>query len=247
MTDRISVMSYNVHAGVGTDGRHDLDRIARVISEANVDVAALQELDVGRRRSERLHQAQAIAERLQMQHFFHPAINLEAEQYGDAILCRLPMRLRHSGVLPTWRSPLAFEPRGALWVTVDLAGGPVQIINTHLGLSGRERIAQANAITSSAWLGHDECKARTVFCGDLNALPGSPAHRHLSTVMIDAQSHLTRWSRRATFPSRCPLLRLDYVMVSPDVKVESVEVIRTPLARAASDHLPVVARLRFEA
>lgn len=245
MAASLSVMSYNVHAGVGTDGRHDLDRIARVISEADVDVVALQELDVGRKRSEGLNQARAIAERLQMHHFFHPAINLEAEQYGDAILSREPIRLRHAGILPTWKSPLAFEPRGALWVTLDLTGGAVQIINTHLGLSGRERIEQVNALAGPAWLGHDDCKTNTVFCGDLNALPGSPAHRHLAAVMIDSQSHLSRWSWRPTFPSRCPLLRLDYIMVSPDVTFEDVEVIRTPLARVASDHLPVVARLRL--
>src|SRR5262245_45353065 len=39
----IRVATYNVHACVGTDGRHDPARTAAVINEINADVIALQE------------------------------------------------------------------------------------------------------------------------------------------------------------------------------------------------------------
>ena len=40
---RLRVATYNVHACVGTDGRHDPDRVASVIGELDADIVALQE------------------------------------------------------------------------------------------------------------------------------------------------------------------------------------------------------------
>ena len=40
---RLRVATYNVHACVGTDGRHDPDRVAAVIAELDADIVALQE------------------------------------------------------------------------------------------------------------------------------------------------------------------------------------------------------------
>ena len=37
------VATYNVHSCIGTDGRHDPDRIATVIAELDADIVALQE------------------------------------------------------------------------------------------------------------------------------------------------------------------------------------------------------------
>lgn len=42
--DKLRVMSYNVHWGVGTDKIYDLSRIARVIKAHEVDICGLQEI-----------------------------------------------------------------------------------------------------------------------------------------------------------------------------------------------------------
>lgn len=39
------VSTYNVHRCIGTDGRHDPDRVAAVIRELDADVVGLQEVD----------------------------------------------------------------------------------------------------------------------------------------------------------------------------------------------------------
>ncbi len=39
----LRVATYNVHACVGTDRRHDPERVASVVSELDADVVALQE------------------------------------------------------------------------------------------------------------------------------------------------------------------------------------------------------------
>jgi len=123
-------------------------------------------------------------------------------------------------------------------VTVECDGRPVQMLNTHLGLSGRERLAQAAALLGPEWLGHAECAAPRLLCGDFNAWPLSPAYRRLREALPEAQDG--RGRALPTFPSRWPLLRIDHVFHSPDLAVREVRVPRTPLTRLASDHLPLI-------
>jgi endonuclease/exonuclease/phosphatase family metal-dependent hydrolase len=241
----LRVMTYNVHACVGTDGRLDVDRIASVIHMFSPDIVALQELDAARRRSGGSHQANLIAEHLGMQGHFHPAWHpLPEEQYGDAILSPWPFQLIKGAKLPTASSPLAFEPRGALWITVKKGNAVVHVMNTHLGLSNRERRNQVDALLGEEWMAHPDCKRPVVFCGDLNDIPGSRIYRKLAARLTDVQRVGSFFRARPTFPSRLPLLRLDYIFVSRDVSVDSVEIGRAPLARAASDHLPLIADLQ---
>jgi endonuclease/exonuclease/phosphatase family metal-dependent hydrolase len=57
-----------------------------VIAESRPDVVALQELDVGRARTQGIDQAHAIAEMLGMAFHFNAALQVEEELYGDAVL-----------------------------------------------------------------------------------------------------------------------------------------------------------------
>lgn len=53
----LRVLSYNLHHGEGTDGRVDLERIARVIRDSRADLVALQEIDLNTTRTGRVNQA----------------------------------------------------------------------------------------------------------------------------------------------------------------------------------------------
>ena len=96
----LRLLTYNVRSCRGTDGRLSPERIAEVIAGARPDVVALQELDVGRTRTNGLDQAHAVARELGMRFHFHPALHVEEERYGDALLSALPMRLVKAGPLP---------------------------------------------------------------------------------------------------------------------------------------------------
>ncbi len=243
----IRIMTYNVHGCVGCDRRLDLSRIAEVIAAEQPDVVALQELDVSRERSGRAHQARLIAEQLDMRFHFHPAMRLkEEEQYGDALLARWPLTLRKAAELPTVKERLAFEPRGALWASVEVDGREIQVINTHLGLSNNERKAQIDELMGHAWVRHPECTTPVILCGDFNALPGSKVYQKAAVGLTDTQRMLAGHRPKATFPSRWPLIRLDYIFVGAGFKCSGLRVINTPLARKASDHLPLVADLELE-
>ncbi len=238
-------MTYNVHGCRGRDRQYAPQRIAEVIASAEPDIVALQELDVGRARSGGIDQAETIALALGMRAQFHPAMQVMEELYGDAILTALPSHLMKTGALPKLRGVGRYEPRGALWASVSVGGSQLQVINTHLGLRSREQRRQIDTLLGPDWLGHPECGEAVVLLGDFNAPPRSPSYRRLSARLTDAQRR-RRGRGQPTFPSRFPTLRIDYAFVGAAIHVAEVSTIRTPLARIASDHLPVVVDIEID-
>ena len=233
-------MTYNVHSCIGMDGKLSPERIARVIAQYDPDIVALQELDVGRRRTDATDQAEAIAHTLEMGFHFHPAMQLEEEKYGDAVLSHHPIRLIRSAQLPRLSGRPFLEPRGALWVGIEVEGVEYQLINTHLGLSRQERLLQCEALLGPGWLGHADCQAPIIFCGDFNAGPKSGVCKLFGTVLHDAQDVLLNHRPQSTWFGRYPINRIDHVFVDQSIAVHAVEVPRTVLTRKASDHLPLI-------
>lgn len=243
----LRIMTYNTHGCVGTDGKLAPERIAQVIARLQPDVVALQEIDVGRSRSDREHQAERIAEYLQMAYHFHPSFEVEEGAYGNAILSRFPITWVKTGELPRGNGAGRREPRGVMWAGIDVHGTTVQVLNTHLGLSVRERRAQAQWLLSEEGLGQHTSGQPLVLCGDFNALPASWPMRKLRARLKDVQQALPGHRPRATFYSHFPSVRIDYILAEPSMEVSAVHVPRSTLARSASDHLPLVADLKLEA
>lgn len=234
------LMTYNVHRCVGVDKKLDVERIAGVIAELDPDIVCLQELDVGRARTGGVDQARAIAERLSMSFRFHAAMTVEAEEYGDAILSRLPERLIKVGALPTVRGIPGLEPRGALWIKVDIDGTEVNVLTTHLGLVPREQRLQAAALIGKDWMGHPDCSGPTMLAGDFNATSLTRPYQTLTRNHADCQRQMGMRPTLKTFPSGFPAIRIDHVFVSPHIRVTGVQTPFSPLSRMASDHLPLV-------
>jgi endonuclease/exonuclease/phosphatase family metal-dependent hydrolase len=232
------LLTYNVHRCVGVDRRLDVDRIAAVIAEHEPDIVCLQELDVGRARTQWVDQAHAIAERLAMTFRFHAAMRVEAELYGDAILTHHPERLVRAAALPTLAGIRGLEPRGALWSQVNIGGATLNVINTHLGLVPREQRMQATALAGPDWVG--ACTGPTILTGDFNATSLTRPYQTLAARLQDAQRRLGLRPTVKTFPSSFPAIRIDHCFVSPEVRVTRVHAPFSPLARMASDHLPLV-------
>ena len=234
------LLTWNVHRCVGRDGKCSPERIARIIAEQNPDIVALQELDVRRSRTGRVDQAEVIARTLGMTHHFHPAYRVMEEAYGDAILTARPSRMVKGGALPGVGPLSGFEPRGAVWASVHVSGVEVQIVNTHLGLRGHERIVQVETLLGHDWIGGPNCREPVILLGDFNAVPRSRVYARLTRGLRDAQCIGQRRKPQATFPARLPFLRLDHVFVSKSVDVSRAETLRTREARMASDHLALV-------
>ena len=236
----LRVMSYNVHSCVGMDSRVAPERIARVIAHARPDIVALQELDVSKMRTGSVDQASVIAKLLDMNYHFYPTLQVENEQYGDAIITHLPIQSVRTAVLPTPLTLPGSEPRGVLWLTVDLDGTPIQILNTHLGLYAEERVQQVQRLVSAQWLNHVDCTGPTILCGDMNASIGAAAMRPIAVDMDEVQSLLAHHRRKKTFSGRLPQLCIDHIWVRDIQRVDAVNVPNTELTRLASDHLPLI-------
>lgn len=234
--DAVRILSYNVHGCRGGDGRLSPERILRVLEAMQPDVAALQELDAEQERSRGLDQTRFLAERLDMSYFYVSARRAGSGHFGNALLSRQPCESIRVAQIP--RLHRASEPRAAQWVLINGPFGPLHVLNTHFGLSKKEQLLQAQRLLGDEWLSSPEMGPHVVLCGDLNAMPGSPAYRALARRLGDAQT-LDGQRPRRTFPALLPLVRIDHVFVSSALAVERV---RVPggLARIASDHRPLV-------
>ena len=234
------IVTYNVHRCVGNDRRLDVGRVAEVLAALEPDIVAMQELDVGRARTGHVDQAHEIARRLDMACHFHAALRVEEEQYGDAILTCFPERVVKVGPLPGYPPIRRLEPRGALWVEVEVDGAPVQILNTHLGLVPREQQIQAAYLAGPTWLGHPQCQGPRILLGDFNATATSVVYRTFLKTLSPARGLAKVKTPTATFPSPLPVLRIDHLFVSPEIRVTDVFAPFSPKTRVASDHLPLV-------
>jgi endonuclease/exonuclease/phosphatase family metal-dependent hydrolase len=240
----LRLMTYNVHGCGGMDGRVSPRRVARVLRGAMPDVVALQELDLGRRRSRAEDQAAIIARELGMQAVFCPTVTRGEEHYGHALLSRWPMTVVNRSRLPHDPRSWWKEPRSAIWVRVEVAGRPVHVITTHLGLGIRERLLQMNALVGKDWLGAIPADEPVLVCGDFNLLPGSRPYRVLARRLNDLQLRCKEHRPLATFSSWRPMMRLDHIFGSEHFEPVAIAVLRNDLTRVASDHLPLMVDLR---
>jgi endonuclease/exonuclease/phosphatase family metal-dependent hydrolase len=129
--------------------------------------------------------------------------------------------------------------RGAVIVRAALAGVPFTVAGTHLATDAVERPAQAALLAAEL----AATPGPLVLAADLNDVAGSVTWDSLAKGRHDAAGDDTR----PTFPAIAPRARLDAIVVDPGVEVRSYDVVDTPAARRASDHLPVVADLTLPA
>jgi endonuclease/exonuclease/phosphatase family metal-dependent hydrolase len=231
------IVSWNIHGGLGRDGRRDLGRIAALLEDLRCDAAALQEVgDPHRPASEVADHAAWLGRRLGWFVAYGPNLVLAGRPYGNAILSRHPISHAQNYDL----SVPDREPRGCLRADLALPGGKsLHLFNLHLGLSGGERRRQASMLLSADLLRDTALTAPLVVCGDFNMwspLPG-PILRLLRSALRDAA--VEAGARRATWPSVLPVLRLDRAYVDDAVQVLGCGVVNDPRTRAASDHLPL--------
>jgi endonuclease/exonuclease/phosphatase family metal-dependent hydrolase len=240
---RLRVMTYNIHHGEGTDGRIDLERVARVIREQAPDLVALQEVDVKTERSRGVDQAAELGRLTGMRVTFGRAIDYEGGQYGQAILSRFPVREFKVHVLP---GDPEREQRAAVaaWTRPWGEKGPrVRFVGTHLHhLSEDDRVQQADELNrlfaaTSADGGDDPA----ILVGDLNAQAGSPPMERLLGHWRDAAADL---GPGHTFPATAPNRRIDYILLRPAGAWRVAET-RVVDEAVASDHRPVVADLEW--
>jgi len=224
---QLLLATWNIHMGVGLDGRRDLLRIAEVIRQMGPDLIGLQEVD--NHRVQGGDDLQQLGVLTGLEPLAGPTLQHAAGEYGNALLTRLP-------VLDVERhdiSVLQREPRGVLIAHLDWLGERLQVAVTHFGLRAWERREQVQRLITCLSMTN---RSPFILMGDFNEwfVWGRP-RRWL-------QRHFHRIHSPATFPSRWPILGLDHILSDPPERLGRTRVFKGEQTRIASDHLPLTAR-----
>lgn len=225
--------SYNIHKCVGIDRKFDPGRIAAVIAEIDADVVALQEAD--RRFGDRagLLDLRALERRTGLVPL--PVDNGHGGHgwHGNLVLVRgAQLRDLRKLSLP------GLEPRGALVADLTLAAGPVRVVAAHLGLLRHSRLLQAEMLIEHAMR---DWEHPTVLMGDMNEW----RRQRRSALRPLAVGFGPLGHGVPSFPASFPMLALDRILARPQHRLGPMRAHDTPLARQASDHLPVKALVRL--
>ena len=98
------------------------------------------------------------------------------------------------------------------------------------------RVKQAEEVAAHI----QQCPYPVIVCGDFNELPLSYPYRIISKGLKDAFLERGKgWG--FTYCGKIPGLRLDYVLVSPEIEVIDFKIPK----RKLSDHYPVIAYLKI--
>lgn len=155
----LTLISYNIHYGVGQDGRLDLGRIADTVRHG--DIVALQEVERYWDRSGNADQVAELAELLPDHDWaYGPAIEVlktgeqpargrrRRRQFGNMVLSRWPIQAIRNHLFPKYGGTRFLEQqKGALEASIDTPDGPLRVYSTHLdNLSATQRLIQAELL-----------------------------------------------------------------------------------------------------
>lgn len=221
--EKIRLMSYNVHNGIGLDNKTDYVRIAEIIKTHNPDVVAIQELDSATTRSNRAVVLNEIALNSQMYPTYGAAINFSGGKYGLGILSKeKPLSFRN---IPL---PGREEARTLLIAEFE----DYIFACTHLSLTEEDRDLSLDILNNES-----KKHSKPFFiAGDFNSQPEEHFMKSFQSCF-----KLLSSPKHPTYPSDEPNITIDYIAVSSKdtsaVVTTKKEVLKENIA---SDHRPVL-------
>jgi endonuclease/exonuclease/phosphatase family metal-dependent hydrolase len=231
--DIIRILSYNILHGEGLDGKIDLGRAARVILQLDPDVACLQEIDKGTRRTGRVDQMLELGQLTHMHHVFGKFMDYAGGGYGMGVLSKRPIQEAINHPLPP-----GTEPRSALAARIGFqeAGQEMLFVGIHLYETAQERLAQAQKLVA---LFKNET-VPVILAGDFNSEPDS----QVISFLKEHWEVPSKGDDPRTWPSDHPQVEIDYIMYRPADRfaVAEYRVIQEALV---SDHRPILLELKL--
>lgn len=235
------IATYNIHKCVGLDRKFSPERIAEVLRETDADVIALQEVLCHTDAEKREHQAEFIAEKLNMNLSFGKNRHIEKGQYGNAVLSRLQIENAENFDITIEKR----EPRGCLRAEIKVnQRKTLQFFNVHLGTSLFERRRQVHKLLAADVLESGKFTGSRIVAGDFNEWTNGLTTRLFKAAFqtVDSKLHL---GKRRTYPGILPFLHLDHIYFDRQFVLKKAFLHRSRKALIASDHLPIVAEFGF--
>lgn len=242
----IRVLTYNIHHGEGMDGKVDIERIAKVITDSKADIVALQEVDRGVERTKKIDIMTMLADLTGMTYAFGKNIDYQGGDYGNGVLTKFPILQEQNLHYKMIRTG---EQRGLLQLLLEIKGEEVVFMNTHIDYreDNTERISNVKETHAAA---EHYAPRPVIVCGDFNDTPES------RTITLMKERFIDSWGASDTgsgfsYPTDTPKKRIDYIFLSKNtvqnqksfmkLRPVSARVLRTD----ASDHLPVLVELEL--
>lgn len=220
----IRVMTWNVHGAMGKNRRFDIAGVMNLVRVHQPDIVALQEIDSRRGAGDFFTYL-----RTEFGGYGVDARSIVTTDgdYGQILLSRWTIEASEIHDI----SFKELEPRRAISADVQTPHGRIRVIATHLGLSFSERNAQLRALIGIIGDGPE----LAVLMGDFNDWIWAGSVRNVLRRVLPGRT------RHRTFPSWCPMFRLDRVYCRPGRSLMQSFV--DYQASGISDHLPVIADL----
>jgi endonuclease/exonuclease/phosphatase family metal-dependent hydrolase len=236
------LITYNIHKGIGgLDRRYRPERIIETLAHYEPDIVLLQEVDEGVPRTNHHRQVDLLGEALGLRHrAFQQNVKVKHGHYGNAILSRFPLSDVHDIDLSVrWK-----KRRRALvahcHLHPDEHSRTLLIYNMHLGLAGFERSIQLRKILGHESLARTHHRTAVIAGGDFNDVWGGLGKRLLEPVGFQSAA-----GKIKTFPAFRPLRALDRIYFRGDLNWLGSHASKVPVARQASDHLPIIAEFEI--
>lgn len=246
MTGRIEMpcVTWNIHRGVGADGRRDPDRTLAALGSEIMPhrprILALQEADADAVPHGAVLDGAALA-RVTGLRSVHAGADMRWGAASGGFLGNILMldpaievRARRIVELP------GHCPRAAVLTEVAIEGRPLRIVCCHLSLGQALRAVQLRTVGQVIARGR---AMQTILLGDLNEWRpwGGLALTHWMMGM-----RLSGPVRR-TFPAGRPMLPLDRILTDRHARVRDARALDGAAIRATSDHRPLFGRVELRA
>jgi endonuclease/exonuclease/phosphatase family metal-dependent hydrolase len=243
----LKVMSYNTHHGVGSDGRYDLNRIADVIVNQNVDVVALQEVMFNSGFGNGENQPETYKRLVQQKTgrtWYYVYARMDGNwgstswAVGNMLLSRLPFST-------TSRYALSYE-RSVAHGKVFVGGRGVNLFSTHLDAgSSSSRATQINQLKYYA----STFGESRVVLGDFNARPGSSEYSlmvgNYQDAWADGVAAGVASSPSGSLGYTMGTSRIDFIFESRGASTLALARVAV-ISSSASDHRALVATYRIQ-
>lgn len=224
----IKLASFNIRAGMGMDGIFNIERVTKKITSIPADFIALQEVDNGLSRSQRLDEAKIFSDATNMHYEFAKAIDFDGGEYGVALLSKVKP-------IATKRIPLPGSEEKRVLLICEFENAVVCC--THFSLTEEDRIKSVEILKAELCGKYNK---PTFVMGDLNSTPDSKV-----IELLQQSFDVVSDSSIYTFPANAPKICIDYILQLKNPEIDT-KVFDTYIDNdtEASDHLYISAEVK---
>jgi endonuclease/exonuclease/phosphatase family metal-dependent hydrolase len=244
------LLLYNIRYGAGTGRQFHLPvpysgylkptngnfgRILDFIQSAEPDIVGLVEVDCGSYRVEKQSQAHTLASKIN-----HRAV-ARPKYAATSLVSRAPLLSKQGNAVLTNQDIVSerfhYLTNGVKRLVIEVELPEFHVFLVHLALKYRARQYQLRELYALI----RQCRKPVIVAGDFNAMWGGDKELQLfmaATGLVSANR-----GRMFSYPSRMPIMELDYIFHSPQMRTTGFQM---PAVRY-SDHVPMIWDFQFAA